>query len=121
MCQKDGKLTEEGMKAFTDALNTGLSENDVHDMFVVGGGKDGFTLESWLKAFEHKDHGDQDDELSAAFECVSSGGALNMDVCAKIIAMAGLELKPKEFDEFKKIADYNSDGKVDMADFTSMI
>merc|ERR1719510_977721 len=88
---------------------------------MVGGGKEGFTLESWLKAFEHKDHGDQDGEIGVAFEGISSGGNLDMGICEKIIAQAGLELKPKEFEEFKKIADYNSDGKVDMGDFVSMI
>merc|ERR1719219_2581529 len=72
---------------------------------MVGGGKDGFDEASWLKAFEY----------------VSSGGNLDMGKCEKLIAMAGLDLKPKEFDEFKNIADYNSDGKVDMADFVSMI
>jgi len=121
MMAKDGKLDEASVLAFLDVLGSGLSADDVHDMFMVGGGKDGFDEASWLKAFEHKDHGDQDEEVAAAFECVASGGSLDMGKCEKLIAMAGLDLKPKEFDEFKNIADYNSDGKVDMADFVSMI
>eukprot|EP00497_Spongosphaera_streptacantha_P004220 TRINITY_DN5069_c0_g1_i1.p1 TRINITY_DN5069_c0_g1~~TRINITY_DN5069_c0_g1_i1.p1 ORF type:complete len:142 (-),score=34.37 TRINITY_DN5069_c0_g1_i1:80-505(-) len=121
MMAVDGKLDEARCKAFLDLLDSGLSADDVHDMFIVGGGKDGFDEKSWLGAFEHKDHGDQDDEVTSAFGCVSAGGNLDMAKAQKLMALAGLELKPKEFDEFKNIADYNSDGKVDMGDFVNMI
>merc|ERR1719204_310284 len=121
MVAKDGKVTEDGMKAMLDILGSGLSENDIHDMFIVGGAKDGFDEAKWLAAFSHKDHGDQDDEVSAAFGLVSAGGQLDMAKAKAVIEYAGLELKPKEFDEFKNIADYNSDGKVDMEDFVNMI
>merc|ERR1712241_518607 len=121
MAAQDGTLTEARAKEFLDLLGSGLSESDIHDMFVVGGGKKGFDEKSWLAAFEHKDHGDQDDEVTAAFACVSAGGNLDMDKAQKLMSLAGLELKPKEFDEFKNIADYNSDGKVDMSDFVNMI
>merc|ERR1711879_269694 len=121
MMAQDGKLTEERVKAFLDLLDAKLSADDIHDMFIVGGGKAGFDEKSWLAAFEHKDHGDQDDEVTSAFVCVSAGGSLDMDKAQKLMSLAGLELKPKEFDEFKNIADYNSDGKVDMSDFVNMI
>merc|ERR1719150_214864 len=61
---------------------------------MVGGGKEGFSKDSWMKAFEHKDHGDQDEEVSTAFGCVSKGGNLDFDLCKKILAFSGLELKP---------------------------
>jgi len=123
LCKDDqGVITEAGMKKILDLLGSGLSEDDVHDMFQVSGaGKTGFTEEAWMKAFEHKDHGDQDEEVNAAFAAVSSGGALDLDKAKQLIAMAGLDLKPKEFEEFKNIADYNSDGKIDLSDFVNMI
>lgn len=121
MCQKDGIVTEARVKECLDIMKAGLSDNDVHDMFMVGGGKEGFTKEQWMKAFEHKDHGDQDDEVTTAFNGVSAGGALDFEVAKKILAFGGLELKPKEFEEFKNISDYNSDGKVDQGDFVNMI
>merc|ERR1719192_3054245 len=121
MCSVDGSLTEGRAKEFLDLLNSGLSENDIHDMFVVGGGKNGFDLKGWLAAFEHKDHGDQDDEVTAAFGCVSAGGILDMALATKIMNMSGLQLKPKEMDEFRNLVDYNSDGKVDMDDFINML
>merc|ERR1719245_258765 len=88
---------------------------------MVGGGKGGFSKETWMKAFDHKDHGDQDEEVTTAFNCVSAGGVLDFDVGKAILAYAKLELKPKEFEEFKNISDYNSDGKVDQGDFVNMI
>merc|ERR1711879_957820 len=109
------------MKALIDILGVKLSYNDIHDMFMVGGGKDGFTKDTWMKAFEHKDHGDQDDEVSTAFDCLSNAGVLDFEKAKAILAYAGLELKPKEFEEFKNISDYNSDGKVDQGDFVNMI
>merc|ERR1719192_1444727 len=69
---------------------------------MVGGGKEGFSKDSWMKAFEHKDHGDQDDEVTTAFNCISAGGKL-------------------DFEKFKNISDYNSDGQVDQGDFVNMI
>jgi len=121
MVQKDGTLTEARTKEILDILGSGLTENDIHDMFMVGGGKNGFSKDTWMKAFEHKDHGDQDEEVSSAFACVANGDALDWEKCKKILAFAGLELKPKEFEEFKNISDYNSDGKVDQGDFVNMI
>lgn len=121
LCSTDGKMTEATMKAVLDCIGAGLSEDDIHDMFVVGGGKEGFDEKTWLAAFEHKDHGDQDDEVQSAFACVSAGGALDMGKAQTLIKLSGLDLKPKEFEEFKNIADYNSDGKVDLDDFVSMI
>jgi len=121
MLAKDGLLTEESMAGVLKILEAGLSDDDIHDMFVVGNGKNGFDLKTWLGAFEHKDHGDQDEEVNAAFACISKGGEMDMDKAKKILDYCGLDLKPKEFDEFKNIADYNSDGKVDMTDFCSML
>lgn len=109
------------MTKILEVLGAGLSGNDIHDMFMVGGGKDGFDEATWLKAFEHKDHGDQDEEVTAAFACVSSGGNLDMDKAKQLIALAGLDLKPKEFQEFQNIADYDNDGKVSLPDFVNMI
>lgn len=117
----DGLVTEASMKAVLDVLGSGLSEDDVHDMFVVGGAKEGFDLKKWLAAFAHKDHGDQDDEVTSAFAAVSSGGALDMGKAETLIKLAGLDLKPKEFEAFKNIADYDSDGKVSLEDFVNMI
>merc|ERR1719323_1762909 len=114
MVSKDGMMDEAGVKAFTDVLGAGLSADDIHDMFIVGGGKEGFDEKTWLGAFEHKDHGDQDDEVQSAFACISAGGALDMGKAPTLIKLSGLDLKPKEFEEFKNIADYNSDGKVDL-------
>merc|ERR1719510_962525 len=111
MVSQDGVMEEKMMKGFLDTLGAGLSEDDIHDMFVVGKGKKGFDEKTWLGAFEHKDHGDQDEEVAAAFECVSAGGSLDWGKAAKLIQMSGLELKPKEMEELKNIADYNSDGK----------
>merc|ERR1719348_2028159 len=121
MCSKDGLLTEARMGEILKILGADLTENDIHDMFIVGGAKEGFDEAKWLAAFGHKDHGDQDEEVSTAFGCVSAGGQMDMAKAQKIIAMSGLELKPKEFEEFKNISDYNSDGKVDMEDFVNMI
>merc|ERR1712012_660392 len=92
MVSKDGKITEADMKGFMDLIESGLSEDDIHDMFIVGGGKAGFDLDGWLKAFEHKDHGDQDDEVTSAFGCISSGGNLDMDKAQKLMSLAGLDL-----------------------------
>lgn len=121
MCQKDGTVTEERVKEILDIMGAGLTQNDIHDMFMVGGGKEGFSKDGWMKAFEHKDHGDQDEEVTTAFNCVSAGGILDFEKCKKILAFGNLELKPKEFEEFKNISDYNSDGKVDQGDFVNMI
>lgn len=121
MLQKDGTITEARVKECLDILGAGMDENAVHDMFMVGGGKNGFSKETWMKAFEHKDHGDQDEEVTTAFNCVSAGGSMDFDKAKKILDFAGLELKPKEFEEFKNISDYNSDGKVDQGDFVNMI
>merc|ERR1719230_243176 len=49
---------------------------------MVGGGKNGFSLDSFLKAFEHKDH---EDEVGQAFSCVSAGGVLDVAKCKKIM------------------------------------
>jgi len=118
---KDGSMSEAALKAILDVLGSGLSEDDVHDMFVVGNAKDGFDLNKWLAAFDHKDHGDQDDEVTSAFAAVSAGGALDMGKAQTIIKMSGLDLKPKEFEAFKGIADYDNDGKVSLEDFVNMI
>merc|ERR1719336_3866483 len=55
---------------------------------MVGGGKEGFSKDSWMKAFEHKDHGDQDEEVTTAFGCVSAGGNLDFAKVEKILAYA---------------------------------
>merc|ERR1719510_710519 len=86
MCQKDGTVTEAAVKQLLDILESGLSDNDCHDMFMVGGGKDGFSKDGWMKAFEHKDHGDQDDEVATAFNCISTGGAMDFEKVKKILA-----------------------------------
>merc|ERR1711879_280851 len=70
MIAKDGTMSEARTKEFLDLIGSKLSGDDIHDMFMVGGGKNGFTLEGWLGAFEHKDHGDQDGEVEVAWNCV---------------------------------------------------
>jgi len=119
---KDGKLTEEVVQQACALVKMGLTEDEIHDVFILfGGTKGGFTEENWLKAFKHKDHGDQDDEVQLAFKGISEGGRLDWGKVTKLLKMNGRSIPDEVLETMQGVCDYDNDGAVSMDDFIKMI
>jgi len=119
---KDGKLTEEVVQQACELVKIGLTEDEIHDVFILfGGTKGGFTEDVWLKGFKHKDHGDQDEEVKLAFEGISEGGRLDWAKVTRLLKMNGSSIPDEVLETLQGVCDYDNDGAVSMDDFVKMI
>jgi len=119
---KDERLTEEVVQRASELVKIGLTEDEIHDVFILfGGTKGGFTQENWLKAFKHKDHGDADEEVTKAFNGVSEGGRLDWGKVTTLLKLNGRVIPDEVLETLQGVCDYNNDGAVDMDDFVKMI
>jgi len=119
---KDGKLLEEVVQEACKLVKLGLTEDEVHDVFILfGGSKGGFDEATWLKAFKHKDHGDADEEVKLAFNGIAEGGRVDWGKVTTLLKMNGRSIPDEVLETLQGVCDYNNDGAVDMDDFVKMI
>jgi len=118
----DEKLTEDVVQKAVKDLKIGISENEIHDMFILfGGGKGGFTEDAWLKAMQHTEYKDDNPDMKAAFESLASNGRLDWDKVKKALTLNGRSIIDEIFETLQNVCDYQNDGCVDFEDFITMI